>query len=122
MRTHINLPFPPSVNSLYNNRKGGRCKTKRYKEWEANATEMLLRQNRGKHQNQVAVNIFATKPDKRKRDIDNIAKATLDFLVSMGIILDDSLIQILHIEWATRPNGIYVIIEDLHAGNTQKDS
>jgi crossover junction endodeoxyribonuclease RusA len=32
---------------------------------------------------------------KRKRDLDNLLKATLDSLVKTGVILDDSLIKVL---------------------------
>jgi crossover junction endodeoxyribonuclease RusA len=113
MRSHINLPFPPSVNALYKNRNGGRCKTKKYTDWEAAAQAMFLTQKRNHHTKPVAVNIFATPPDNRRRDIDNIAKATLDFLVKMAVLADDSLIRVLHIAWTEKPQGIYVIIEDM---------
>jgi crossover junction endodeoxyribonuclease RusA len=117
MRTHINLPFPVSVNGLYANRKGGRRKTEKYKAWIAAATVMGLRQVRNHHAKPVSVNIFATPPDKRRRDIDNIAKGVLDFLVDFGVLADDSLIKVLHIEWSKKPQGMYVIIEDLPDGS-----
>jgi len=45
----------------------------------------------------MSVFITATPPDKRVRDLDNILKSLLDSLVHAGVILDDSLIDDLHI-------------------------
>lgn len=115
MRTHLNLPFPPSTNSLFKNRRGGRCKTARYLKWLADAEEMLSRQRTNKHTGNVAINIFAKKPDKRRRDLDNLAKGVCDFLVTHKIIADDSLIQFLSMKWVENPAGAYVIIEDMGA-------
>ena len=40
------------------------------------------------------------RPDKRVRDLANLEKALSDFLVSCGILADDSLIHRLIMEWA----------------------
>ena len=114
MQTRINVPFPPSTNSLFANRKGGRRKTDTYLLWLANAEEMLLRQHRNYHTGKVAVNIFVKKPDNRRRDLDNLAKSVLDFLVKQSIIVDDSKIMILHMAWSENMgNDAYVIIDDI---------
>ena len=113
MQTQINLPFPPSLNGLFANRKGGRRKTAKYEMWIADATKMLLRQKFKQHTGHIAVNIFLTKPDNRRRDLDNQNKAICDLLVAHKIIRDDSDIQVLHTAWSTGNIGAYIIVEDL---------
>jgi Holliday junction resolvase RusA-like endonuclease len=114
MRTCLNLPFPPSLNGLFANRKGGRRKSDRYKLWQADATEMLLKQRRNQHKGNVAVNIFFSRPDNRRRDLDNLNKGILDLLVTHKVIVDDSRVNVLHTEWSMKPDlGAYVIVEDL---------
>ena len=39
-------------------------------------------------------------PDKKRRDIDNLFKGPNDLLVSVGAIVDDSLIHRISGEWA----------------------
>ena len=39
----------------------------------------------------------AAPPDKRRRDLDNILKALLDSLVHAGVLIDDEIIDELHI-------------------------
>lgn len=45
----------------------------------------------------LAVDILAYPPDKRRRDIDNLLKATLDALQHAGVYKDDYLIDDLRI-------------------------
>ena len=40
------------------------------------------------------------RPDKRRRDLANLEKAVSDFLVNVGVIEDDCLIESLFMEWA----------------------
>lgn len=89
------LPFPPSANNLFvNNRKtGGRFVAPRYAAWRTEAGWALKAQNPQKTTGSVHVNIIAIKPDRAKRDIDNIAKAINDLLVEHGVVEDDSLIE-----------------------------
>lgn len=59
-----------------------------------------------------ALSMVAHKPDKRRRDLDNTIKSTMDFLTQMGIIQDDSLCEDLHIKWAKEISneGCYITI------------
>jgi len=45
----------------------------------------------------LAIDIVACPPDRRRRDIDNTLKATLDALVAAGLFADDEQIDDLHI-------------------------
>jgi crossover junction endodeoxyribonuclease RusA len=97
----ITLPVPPSVNNLFNNRKGGRYKTAAYEEWiELSGWELLGQRARSVRGTAVAVEIYL--PWKLRGDIDNRAKPVLDLLVKHGIIDDDRKVDRLVIERDTR--------------------
>ncbi len=84
------LPFPPSVNSMYRNvAKRGRAKTAEYKAWIKEAGTALSRQmSEQEISGQVCLRIDLDK--RRKGDCTNRAKAVEDLLVSHGILSDDS--------------------------------
>jgi len=71
--------------------------------------------------NPIKVEIIAYRPDKRKRDLDNLLKGSLDSLTKAGVWEDDSLIQDLRIYWGDHIGGyLKVYIEEYH-GPTQSD-
>jgi crossover junction endodeoxyribonuclease RusA len=96
----ILLPRPPSTNSLYFNRKGGRTKTPAYAAWCEEAGWMLKTQRPEPVEGKVEVEIRVEKRGKVKEDIDNRIKAVLDALVSAGVIGDDRAVWRVTAEWA----------------------
>jgi Holliday junction resolvase RusA-like endonuclease len=87
------LPPPPSVNSMYGNRRGsspgrGRFKTKEYAEWIEFAGLRLSAAKPPKYSGQVWIAIQYS--DHGNGDIDNKAKSVLDLLVAHKVIKDDS--------------------------------
>lgn len=86
----IRLPFPPSVNTLFTNRRGGRAKTARYDAWITEAGVELMRQRPHRFLQPVKIDIQLGLPDKRLRDLDNTLKPIKDLLVKHGVIPDDS--------------------------------
>jgi Holliday junction resolvase RusA-like endonuclease len=95
------LPFPPSTNGLYSG-KARRFKSERYKEWIVQASLALSEQYYVPITSKKPIQITFTlaRPDKRIRDEQNYAKATTDFLVARGVILDDRYIGRTITEWA----------------------
>ena len=93
MLTVIDLPFPPSVNSLFANRRGGRYRTDRYNTWAIVAGTDLKGQKPKPVHGRVMVWIAVERIDKRRRDLDNLGKAPLDLLVKHKIIDDDSMVD-----------------------------
>lgn len=96
--------FPPSVNNLFANVQGkGRRKSERYRMWSRIAqTEILAGRAKWPIKRiggPVEVVIELGRPDKRKRDLDNYAKALLDTLVEMDVIDDDRQIEDLRLRW-----------------------
>ena len=86
----IMLPFPPSTNALFTNRRGGRSKTYEYVNWISVASFELSRQHPPCFKAPVSIDIRLGLPDKRSRDIDNTTKAVLDLLQKHGVIIDDN--------------------------------
>lgn len=54
--------------------------------------------------------LVATPPDKRHRDLGNLEKSASDFLQRAGIIANDSLARKITIEWADPPYAIPCIV------------
>ena len=109
----IDLPLPPSVNALWRAGNGRVFSSKRYTAWRKAAGWELALQ-RPKHvAGPVAITVAAGKPDRRKRDLDNIAgKAVLDLLVAHHVIADDSMVA-MSSSWDTNvtPGTIRVTVE-----------
>lgn len=102
----IELPHPPSVNKMFANQKGskgGRFKTKAYKDWIKEAGFMLLcqRNRAGKYKRpagklEVEVDVLRI---NKLADIDNTLKAVLDLLVSTSTIEDDRHVERVTAQW-----------------------
>ena len=75
---------------LFRNKGRGRCKTEVYDRWIRAAGMELMCQRPEKHEGRVSIAILASPPDRRKRDLDNLLKPTLDLLVRHRIMPDDS--------------------------------
>ncbi len=114
------LPLPPSVNRLWRTGRGRIYKSPKYTAWIQEAGYGLLRQEltQGviagrKIKGTFILTVIAHRPDKRRRDLDNILKAALDFCTKMSIIEDDYLCEEFHVKWAKgiSPRGCYLTIE-----------
>ena len=57
--------------------------------------------------------IEAVRPDKRRRDIDNLIKAVSDVLQATGLIEDDSLCQEVTAKWVKNGPEMLVIVEKI---------
>lgn len=108
----LELPWPPSVNHLWRRGRRGMFKSRNGKDFErqcwaiwAAAGSPVLPAGMP-----VTVEIELRPPDRRRRDIDNLAKAVLDALVRVGAIEDDSLVASLSIRRLDGgPPGVRVV-------------
>lgn len=107
----VSIPFPPSVNHYWRN-VGGRTyiseRGKTYRQAVGVACFGMQPLT-----GDVAVIIEVTAPDRRRRDLDNLLKASLDAL-SGWLWHDDDQIADLHIRWAPervkKPGGLHVSV------------
>lgn len=97
MSLKLCLPIPPSINSYYHYRGARRFISKRGLEFRAQS-QLSVPTDHKTIEGRCDVYIAFYAPDKRRRDLDNIAKATLDFLTHAKIYNDDSQIDKLTIE------------------------
>jgi crossover junction endodeoxyribonuclease RusA len=111
--TTFDLPYPPSVNSIWRSGRGRVYRSSRYQAWRKSAGWELTLQRPPCLTGWVSVSISAGAPDRRKRDIDNVGKATLDLLTAHQVIEDDSKVLELSGRWddTVPPGRLWVEIE-----------
>lgn len=99
----LTLPWPPSVNRMWRTPSSGKLAGRTLLSREAREYRELCRRailvgQRGVQPvGRLAVNIEASPPDNRRRDLDNTLKAVLDSLQHCGVIRDDADIDALGI-------------------------
>lgn len=105
------LPYPPSLNGNWRQGRGRTFKSKKYADWLTKAGWCLKEQGPlPNYDGFLAISIEATRPDKRKRDLDNIIKPILDLLSTEGhaVMEDDSLVHSLSVRWREEGEGVSV--------------
>ncbi|MFM9993618.1 MAG: RusA family crossover junction endodeoxyribonuclease [Burkholderiaceae bacterium] len=109
------LPWPPSVNTYWRTFNGRMIISARGREYRETVGDQMTLQRMVKHYSGLLrVEIEAFRPDKRRRDLDNLLKATLDGLAHAGVYDDDSQIVDLRIYWASNIGGMLKIkIEEI---------
>ena len=115
MKLEITLPFPPTVNTYYRNFNGRSIISKKGREYRVAVAEQVLIQRAAKHlDHAVKVEIKAYRPDRRRRDLDNLLKSLLDSMTHAGVMSDDALIEDLRVYWADEIGGmVKVTIEGM---------
>jgi crossover junction endodeoxyribonuclease RusA len=104
--------MPPSTNGIWRGGTGGRhYLSAKYKAWREGTSLLARSQAKGKRiAGPYAIQIDARRPDKRRRDIDNIIKPTLDLLALIGVTDDDSECQLVEAKWVGRGEGVFVSV------------
>lgn len=103
------LPFPPSVNTywrMFRNRMIISAKGREYRKavQDIVASELVIVRHKP-----LRVEIVAYRPDRRKRDLDNLLKAPLDAMTHCKVWDDDSQIHELTIKWGEGIMGMLTI-------------
>ena len=111
----ITLPWPPTVNTYWRNFNGRTIISAKGREYRQAVADQVLIQRVAKHVDYaVKVEIKAYRPDRRRRDLDNLLKALLDSLTHSGVMQDDALIEDLRVYWADEIGGmVKVTIEGM---------
>lgn len=112
----LDLPLPTSVNDLWEpNGHRGLRRTDAYMQWLQDAgwltkgqlAKAPCRRINGPYK----LILHAVRPDKRRRDLGNLLKATEDLLTALRVIEDDSYSEMIVMRWVTTGDGIHVRIE-----------
>lgn len=111
----ITLPWPPSVNTYWRTFRGRMIISAHGREYRAAVAEQVLLQLAARHYTApLKITIEAWRPDRRKRDLDNLLKAALDSLAHAGVFEDDAQIVDLRIYWAPAIGGMLKVqIEEI---------
>lgn len=100
MEIQLELPWPPTVNTMWRSLGRGRTilseKGRIYR--ETVAALVLTSIGRPMLDCGLSVAIAAYPPDRKRRDLDNLFKGVLDSLAHAGVYADDYQIQRLSIE------------------------
>jgi crossover junction endodeoxyribonuclease RusA len=111
------IPFPLSVNQYWRTYQGrilisetGRLFRSKMK---AHIHELMYKKLAKKVEGKLKVEFLVSRPDNRRRDLDNLLKVTLDVMTHAGVWDDDSQIQDLRIRWREPGDTVTVIIEEI---------
>jgi crossover junction endodeoxyribonuclease RusA len=112
----LTLPYPPTANSLYEH--GGRLHlTRNQKSYRIAVFAEVFNLHEEPLVGPLRITIVAFRPDKRKRDLDNLLKPTLDALQHAHVYADDSQIEMIKIYWSRlapeKPGVLHVTILEL---------
>lgn len=100
----LTLPYPPSVNKLWRSVRGRSIKSADYRSWEK-ACEAHHQPTGGSIQGEYRLLLEAQRPDKRRRDLGNLEKASSDMLVHLGVIRDDCDAEEITLRWVKEDMG-----------------
>jgi Holliday junction resolvase RusA-like endonuclease len=110
----IILALPPSVNSLWRTGATGRMyRSSKYTTWLKTAVrDAKIQAGRRQITGPYKLTMESVRPDKRKRDLDNLFKAASDCLVHAGII-DDSKCEWIEARWVKSEYPCTITIEEM---------
>jgi crossover junction endodeoxyribonuclease RusA len=107
----LKLPLPPSANAIWRSNRGHVHKSAAYKAWLSEAGWEVRAQHPDKVSGSYCLAIKAVRPDKRRRDIDNLIKPVSDLLCSVGVIEDDSYCEKVSAQWISSGDCVTVRID-----------
>jgi crossover junction endodeoxyribonuclease RusA len=82
----------------------------RYERWLNDAGFLAKSQIRGTVHGPYHLTIQAVRPDRKRRDLDNIIKPISDLLVKIGAVDDDCHCEMLSARWVTSGDAVFVRI------------
>ena len=109
----VQMPFPPSVNSMFNQTNGQqRFPTKQYKDWKLETEWKLNASKPARVPGPVHLLFEVEEKDKRQRDITNHLKAPEDMLVKLGVIDGDhsAVVRMVEAKWSKDVSGVRITI------------
>lgn len=109
----LEVAYPPSANRIWRKYKGRIVRDPVYVQWLDTEGWKIISQKQGGISGPYKLSIEAVKPDKRRRDLDNLIKPLSDLLKSVGTIDDDSDAQKIEMSWVPDGPPVLVRVEKL---------
>lgn len=112
----LDLPMPPTTNNLFVGTARRRVKSGPYKAWETRAGWELMRQRPPRIRGPVSILIeVSLKRSTDTWDLCNREKATMDLLVTHGVIQGDHrpIVREFAMRWAADVDGVRVVVRPL---------
>jgi crossover junction endodeoxyribonuclease RusA len=112
----LELPYPPTANNLFRDAVGKngrrfRVRSSGYLAWLQSASDRIsMAGKEARVAGPYTMTVHAGKPDRRRRDVENLLKPISDALVNGGIVEDDSLCQRVSAEWMPGVTGVRVLV------------
>ena len=100
MKYSLTLPFPVSTNKIWASHRGRLVISKKYRDFCLAVKEAVTSQlgsNYRPLKGNLSISMRVHMPDRRKRDIDNLIKSTLDALQKTKVFNDDNQVSEIHI-------------------------
>jgi crossover junction endodeoxyribonuclease RusA len=85
-------------------------KTPRYEAWRKEAAWLIALAKKARTEGPYGLTVLVGRPDKRRRDIDNLLKPISDALKHGGAISDDSECQCIEASWHPGITGVRVTV------------
>lgn len=111
MTIQLHIPSPPSANALWVRARKGMRRSDRYMAWLTEAGWHVKAQKPKSIEGPYCIRLHAARPDKRRRDLDNILKPVSDLLQHVGVIKDDADCDMISARWVTFGEGVTVYID-----------
>lgn len=103
---HLILPWPPSNNTYYRHARGRNYLSEKAEKFAEEVNSIIQQHELAlKLPQNLSVTIYASPPDNRKRDLDNVFKGLFDALTKAGFWVDDSQIDHLSISRIAKRKG-----------------
>ena len=107
--TAVELPYPPTVNTYWRHWRGRTVISPLGRRYKQEVGRIFADLEVDPTEGRVSISALVMPPDRRKRDIDNIAKALLDALVN-HVYFDDCQIVRLYLERGEKIDGGKIIL------------
>ena len=107
----LQIGYPPSANRIWRKYRGRMVRDPVYVDWLDREGWNIIQQMQGGVTGPYRLSIEAVKPDRRRRDLDNLIKPLSDLLKSVGVIEDDSDAQEIKMAWVQSGPPVRVRVE-----------
>ncbi|MDR7037425.1 crossover junction endodeoxyribonuclease RusA [Methylobacterium sp. BE186] len=105
----VTLPYPPSANRMWRHVGKKVLRSAEYERWRSVCAQIIGLETRGQGlAGAYAMTLSIGRPDRRRRDIDNLIKPVGDVLVLAGAVADDCDCQRVEAAWAPDVSGVRV--------------